>query len=608
MGKQKYYFEPKEIIAKGLKNVQDTVRGLNYEFTDKEKDSFYYIRAKIKLFDDLGLDNYYKKMIYLIDFPGFGTGNVFEKKLYKKVMSICNSFIFVVRNSVIKEQKNKELLEDIFTQARNQKNKLSSGFIKNCLFVLNNDNSQTTTKEDIDNAKRDINELIKVNENDINSIFFNAKFYGNYIDNFNYFFKIKNTFNDEYKKYHIYNNNLFKYPEKYIDKKNVNFCGFIYKEIGDKIKKANFGKNIGKDQNFNEKAKNEMNETIEEFKNNRYIKNNEFTPKNLEIIGKLFSFAQNNINELPTLKESNIEEFKKTLHNQINYYNRGMQEELKINLDKVITTLNYFFNQDFSNRKQDLEEFNKFTNNIEDIIQKMKSFKIKEEIERIKNDYEITVINSLNNKKENIEKLLQKQDWKEIKKEIDEEMNENLVKFNKEIQSSFKLISDNSFLLYQKAKYFFSDFTKDDVKLDDFSKFNEYFLEKVANKDGNFSEEISKEIRNCIEHTMSEIYKEEGLLASISSTFFDSKYLTEMIGIIIKYYTKHTKYILDLLKNTFHDYINSIIFQIKTRRAIITFRYTESQNLEWKKLCTIWANKRENIRKDLDIICKKSIK
>ena len=68
MGKQKYYFEPKEIIAKGLKNVQETVKTLNYEFTDKEKDSFYYLKTKIKLFDDLGLDNYYKKRIYLIFF------------------------------------------------------------------------------------------------------------------------------------------------------------------------------------------------------------------------------------------------------------------------------------------------------------------------------------------------------------------------------------------------------------------------------------------------------------------------------------------------------------------------------------------------------------
>lgn len=66
MGRQKYYFEPKEIIAKGLKDVQETVKGLNYDFANKEEDSFYYIRTKIKLFDDSGLDNSFKIMIYLI--------------------------------------------------------------------------------------------------------------------------------------------------------------------------------------------------------------------------------------------------------------------------------------------------------------------------------------------------------------------------------------------------------------------------------------------------------------------------------------------------------------------------------------------------------------
>ena len=78
-------------------------------------------------------------MIYLIDFPGFGTGNVFEKEIYNKVMSICNNFIFVVRNSVIKEKNAKRILDSIFQQAKEQKKKLSSQFIKSCLFVLNND-------------------------------------------------------------------------------------------------------------------------------------------------------------------------------------------------------------------------------------------------------------------------------------------------------------------------------------------------------------------------------------------------------------------------------------------------------------------------------------
>jgi hypothetical protein len=103
-----------------------------------------------------------------------------------------------------------------------------------------------------------------------------------------------------------------------------------------------------------------MNEVIEEFETNKYIKKDEFPNKYIDTIGKIFSFGQKNINELPTLKDSNIEELKKIFLNQINDVNSKLQEELKIKLNQVITTLNYFFNQDFSKREKDLKAFNEF--------------------------------------------------------------------------------------------------------------------------------------------------------------------------------------------------------------------------------------------------------
>jgi hypothetical protein len=118
---------------------------------------------------------------------------------------------------------------------------------------------------------------------------------------------------------------------------------------------------------------------------------------------------------------------------------------------------------------------------------------------------------------------------------------------------------------------------------------------KVSNKSENISDEISKEIRRCIDNTMSEIYKENGLMTSISSLIFDSSYLRTILDIIIKYYTKHTKYIFDLLIKSFNDYINSIIVQIITRRSLISIRYSKDQNKEWKKLCKYFTERREKI-------------
>ena len=103
-----YYFEPEEeIIGKGLNQVKETLRSLNYEYNKNEKDSFYYIRTRIKLFDELGLDDSLKKIIYLIDLPGFGTDNIFENSIYLNIMEICYIFVSTVRISVIKEKNQK---------------------------------------------------------------------------------------------------------------------------------------------------------------------------------------------------------------------------------------------------------------------------------------------------------------------------------------------------------------------------------------------------------------------------------------------------------------------------------------------------------------------
>ena len=84
LGETNYYFSVfygnGNLIAKGEETVRNTLTNLNYEFNNKEEDSFYYIETKIKLFDDIKLSDSLKEMIYLIDFPGYGTGNIFEKK------------------------------------------------------------------------------------------------------------------------------------------------------------------------------------------------------------------------------------------------------------------------------------------------------------------------------------------------------------------------------------------------------------------------------------------------------------------------------------------------------------------------------------------------
>ena len=608
-GKKKYYFERrKEVIAKGLKGVQDTVKGLNYFFADKEEDSFYYIRTKIKLFDDIGLDNEFKKMIYLIDFPGHGTDNFFERnKIYNKIISISNLFVFVVKNSVIKETKNKEILEDIFSQAKKEQSKFSSGFIKNCLFILNNDNDQETKKKDLDEAKNDISELIKINQKDISTLFFNANFYVKYINNYNYFFNIKNSFTEEFKNYFLYKSNIFVYPETYNKKLFNNICNFILNNIKEKLAKAQFIETNWKNEEIKENVKNELNKVIEEFEINKDIEKNEFSDKNKDAIGKIFSFVQKNINELPTLKGSNIEEFQKIFLNQINDVNIKLQEELKIKLNQIITTLDCFFHQDFSIRKKDLKVFNEFINSIEVIQGKMLliSQNSKKKIETVITNYEKNVIESLEDEKQNVMKLLRSKISKDIKKEIEKKMLEFVKIFNDEINNLLKRITDDSSELYKKGKKLFADFTDNEILLDEIIDFKNYFTEKVSNKEGNIYEELAKEIKDCFNKPMHNIYKEKGLLSYISSLIFEDNYLKHILKLLIKCYTQNIKYIFNLLNNTFKDYIEGINSLIETRKNIIIIRYTENQTHQWNNLCKLYAGKRDNISKDLISLCNK---
>ena len=71
---------------------------------------------------------------------------------------------------------------------------------------------------------------------------------------------------------------------------------------------------------------------------------------------------QNNIYKLKTLKESNIEDFKKGLIFPINYIDNNKKVEQKEKVDIVISSLYIFLKRDFSERKKDLKTINNFEN------------------------------------------------------------------------------------------------------------------------------------------------------------------------------------------------------------------------------------------------------
>ena len=604
LGKEKCYFEADTLITEGLKNVQDTLKGLNYEFTDKQEDSFYYIRTKIKLFDDLRIDNNLKKLIYIIDFPGYGTNNKFEQFLFNKVTSICNSFMFVIKNSLIKENHNQMALKNIFNQAKDQKNELSSGFVKNCLFILNNDDSQETSENELEKAKGDLAYLIKnVKKGDINSCFFNAKYYLNYLDNYNYFNNIQNTFKNEFNSYKKYKSDILKNPENYSSQKYNRFCDYIYVKIVEKIKEGGFETSIDSDEEINDNILSQIENVLLYLESNNSLAKDDFTQEHKNIIAQIISFAQRNLSELNSLKESNIEELKINLMKQINSINDEIQNELKNNLNEEIKILDFFFNQNFSDRKKDLTIFEQFKHEVCLVTKKFStlpeySFK---EIKTIKNNFANLVKNSLLKKEKEIKILLKEKNWKIIQEEIKNEINDKLKSLNEEIDSLFNNINYNSNMLYQKIRKLYYEFTDKKLNIDNVQTFNDFFISRaLKGKNAKVLDEIYKELEVCIEDSLTNIFHKKGLFSFFDSLFSNVSYFSNLIEILIDLFSKELEKLLLKIEKIFEQYISGIKIANLSYLSLITLMYTNNQNKEWKNLCSIYKSKRELIYQDLN--------
>ena len=98
-------------------------------------------------------------------------------------MTICNSFFFIVKNLKINENNNALILNNLFFKTMDQTNIISTNkFIKSCFFIVNNQKEQTTSNNDLELGKRQIQEIIKneIKKENINLSFFNAEFYSHF--------------------------------------------------------------------------------------------------------------------------------------------------------------------------------------------------------------------------------------------------------------------------------------------------------------------------------------------------------------------------------------------------------------------------------------------
>ena len=596
-GKDYYYFEEIKVIGEGEIQVRQTLNGLNQKYNNNEEDSFFFIRTKIKLFDDLNFSDYYKNMIYLIDFPGFGTGenNIFDKnEIYKKTMNICSSFIFVVRNSIIKENDNERMLNEIFTNAKEQKNILASRFIKSCLFILNNDNSQNTGEKDLEKARDEIKGLLGIKKEEIKLCFFNPHCYSNYNNNYNYFFKLDETFKNEYNNFIKYKEKLYEDPMKF--KKYNSFYEYLYKIIMDKMKREKICNDKGIPKN--QKIKDNCLKNIETIVEKEPFTQENFFNKYKKYIAQLISFGQENINRSEIFKGSNIEEFKKIFMAQTINVNNQIQKEMKNQIEEVISTLDSFFIENKEGDSKEVENFiNKTNENKKKMILLLEDSQ--KEIANIKTELGDKVKQSLQKKIMVLEDLLKSKDYKEILNEINKDIKNNILELKGKFDKYLKDINNKSKELIDDAINCIKNFSIKKVNVNIIS-FEKYFSEKIGNENENLLDEIYEEIINSTE-SLGNIFSQKGFLNWLKSLFSSYNYLWNIVDMLTKTYLEKINKTIDLLGNNFNEYMKRAILNIERRVKVNVTTFTKEQLEIFNGLKDYYEKIKKEINKSLNI-------
>ena len=601
--KNNFFLKLGYIIGKGDKKVSEILSDLNYDYTDKEEDCFYYIRTKIKLFDEIGMDESLKTMIYLIDFPGYGTNSKFmEQKTCKNIIANSSSFIFTIKNSIIKENTTKQILDSMFQQAKILKLKIYSGIIKSCLFILNYENSKTTAENDLDAAKKDISEIINVDElNDINLCFYNAKFYSKYCEYYNYCFNLKETLNMEYSRYLGNRNIIFKNPEDYT-RQYDSFFDFLIDQLKSKIKEEfKFPIKI-KNQDIDKSVEEELNKIFTEFNQLKYITVEEIK-ENQTKIAKYFSYMQKIVSQLNILKESNFEDFKKSLKSQINYISSNLKDEFNKKIENIISSLDDLFSIDFTNNYyciKEIQQFRKIINESKTNIVEISNSNQK----RIWNSFyscENEIKEMMENKKESID-YMDNINVDEILKELSYRVEDKVRELNDEIDIILNDTYNNIYKEWEKVDKEIKKISGDSVVLSKIPNFKEYIKSRLGDKNKSLYQQLYKELD--FSRNLFQIYNNQSFFKSLKSTFSKYNYIKDHIDIITKELREKIEYIVKILDINFGKYLRKIILSISKAAELTTINFSKEQLPIWKEIKEYYQTIKIEMQDIKNEICK----
>ena len=318
---------------------------------------------------------------------------------------------------------------------------------------------------------------------------------------------------------------------------------------------------------------------------------------------QIFSYAQEKIKELSNFKESNIESLNNLLNSQFNYIYNNKKESLQNMLGKAVTTLDEFFQIDFSQHKiEKIDDFNKKMVDIkEQILNMLKDNKDK--FNKIFMAYKKKIKFILEDKKDNIKNSLKNNNIKKILNEIDNELKNEYNNLNEQIKEIINDFSQKIVDLFENGNKEINELSKGKITIKLTRNFKEFLLREIGDKNNSdLNEQLFVKVKNI--NSLSKIYETKGLGEFIKSLLYNSDYLSNNIEIILVEFISKADYILVLLTIKIEKYTEKILQIINKSNDMINTSFTEKQLVIWNEIKSFYFSIKDNIEKTKNEIIK----
>ena len=580
-----YIFSPKKKVADGYKDVRSYLKSLNYRYSKDESKHFYIVKTTIQCFDDFKFSDELKQRILLVDLPGSDTkDNQFnqvddnKKSVYEKLLSISSSFIYINKGRAITETGNQTILKKLYTQIKDSSKLGNNDYLKACLFSINLFNKVTEEELDEVKIKQDLSKILFDDTGkyeQINSVFFNAKNFYDYLYYSTLLKEHEATIDKLEEKYRIADDSSFL--------RSSNFPKFVLKQLKQKIK--DFGLSYQESTDCSP----EFLETIEKIITskmkllNEKLTNND--KKTIKQIANIFNWLKNEqiYKEMDAYKNSYCHQFLNILKQQIELSKRYKDEEYIKKLKESLKYFDTFFSKDVKGDKIESDTKKEFNEKKEELNKKLENnfdnFTLKDLFETTKKQLDDKIMVY----KKNISKMIK-----------DGKNSEEIIKFiNTGINKILDSFRENLDERTKQFDQFIQNLIKDIKELHNF--FNQNELQNNSQYKNNFNQLLNA---GNININMQKEEKEGSILDSITKTlslFWNS--IKSIFNIFNIFKGKEESIIekIDEIKNEIIGNLNNKerimnlnlneeIAKIKENfTAILALAFTDLSNIEEKK-------------------------